>query len=61
MTLRVSSSYLMRPRLERNLESSFSLTVEMVSWFERSSMLCHFPFLMAAKNVSALKFIVSIR
>jgi len=60
MILRVSSSYLMRPRLERNLESSSSLTVEMASWTERSSMLCHAPFLMVAKNVSTLKFIVCI-
>jgi len=50
----------MRPRLDRNLESSSSLTVEMASWFESSSMLCHVPFLMAAKNVSILKFIVGI-
>ena len=55
------SSYLMRPRLERNLESSFSLTVEMARWFESSSMLCHAPFLMAVKIVSILKFIVCIR
>ena len=60
MILRVSSSYLMRPLLERNLESSFSLAVGMVSWTERSSMLCHAPFLMVAKNVSRLKFIVGI-
>ena len=60
MILRVSSSYLMRPLLERNFESSFSLAVEMASWTERSSMLCHAPFLIAAKNVSTLKFIVGI-
>lgn len=52
------SSYLMRPRLERNLESSSSLTVEMASWLESWSRLCHVPFLMAAKSVSILKFIV---
>ena len=56
MILRVSSSYLMRPLFDRNLESSSSLAVEMASWFESSSMLCHVPSLMVVKNVSMLKF-----
>ena len=56
MILRRSSLYLTRPLFDKNLESSFSLPVEIASWFESSSMVCNELFLMVVKNVLMIKF-----
>ena len=51
-------SYSRRPRSERNFDNSVSLLVGSPSWSDSSSMLCHFPSLMAVKNLSMLIVVV---